>query len=84
MIEQRLRSLDQHLGGWFPGVDRDQFEPRALLVVQVNVHVLKRMRWGPGPVNRTLVTSAVIWRGLAQKGTGDIILRDIRAGNSGG
>ena len=74
VIEQRLRSVDQHLGRWFAGMDRDKFKPRALLVIQVNVHVLKGTCWGPRPVNRTLVTSALIFGGRAQEGPGGVRL----------
>ena len=39
-IEQKLRCVDENLGGRFPGVDRNKFDPRALLVTQFDVHGL--------------------------------------------
>jgi hypothetical protein len=50
-IEQKLGCVDEHLGGRFAGVDSNELEARALLVVEINVHGVKAMLAGYRAVN---------------------------------
>lgn len=51
VIQQELRGFDEHLARRLAGLDRDQLEPRSLVVIQFNFHKVKPMLWGHGAVN---------------------------------
>jgi len=83
-IEQKLRSVDEYLGGRLAGVNGNELDARALLISEFNVHGIEGMPAGPWAVNGTMVTRPIIAVARPKMDAAQarpIILPEICAGN---